>query len=144
MITGDVETISVLATGGAWHDDQRDCVSGSGPYCESAYVHDGEAYVTCLFPLALAQFCELKPDQWQACVTDEAAETHYYRSLEAELQVQAVRIPWGKDSEELWQIFDRVVEAINPREQVVFDITHGFLSCDCPAGRSLPQARQGD
>ena len=84
--------------------------------------------MTCLFPLALAQFCELKPDQWLACVTDEAAETHYYRSLEAELQVQPVRIPWGKDSEELWQIFDRVVEAINPREQVVFDITHGFRS----------------
>ncbi|MCS6840120.1 MAG: TIGR02221 family CRISPR-associated protein, partial [Roseiflexus sp.] len=41
---------------------------------------------------------------------------------------QPVRIPDGRNDLELWEIFQTVIDAIEPEEAVIFDITHGFRS----------------
>lgn len=41
---------------------------------------------------------------------------------------RSIRIAPGHDSEQIWQQFDAVFEALNPGDRVVFDITHAFRS----------------
>jgi len=39
-----------------------------------------------------------------------------------------VDIPDGKDEDELWKIFSIIVDEVQPGDEILFDITHGFRS----------------
>ncbi|RMD73457.1 MAG: TIGR02221 family CRISPR-associated protein, partial [Chloroflexi bacterium] len=84
-------------------------------------------HVAPFFGLALAQYL---PDLDFVVFTTEltAQFYHQYFASAQAASIQAVRIPDGRDDAELWQIFQAVVEIIEPNEAVVFDITHGFRS----------------
>lgn len=101
---------------------------GLGPYHEAAYVYKEKKYITSLFPLALAEFCDPQPEQWIVCVTKESKKTEYFKTLEAQLNAEPFLISWGEDDEQLWEIFNALVELVEPGDQVVFDITHGLRS----------------
>jgi CRISPR-associated DxTHG motif protein len=95
---------------------------------ETCYVFpDGCEHVAPFFGLALAQYL---PDLDFVVFTTEltAQFYHQYFASAQAASIQAVRIPDGRDDAELWQIFQAVVEIIEPNEAVVFDITHGFRS----------------
>lgn len=101
---------------------------GVGPYSEAAYVYRNQPYVASFFPLALAQFCQPRPDRWLICATDEAANTPYYESLKQQLDFTRLPIPLGKNEKELWEIFKIMVSEIEKSDRVIFDITHGLRS----------------
>ncbi|MGB9738771.1 TIGR02221 family CRISPR-associated protein, partial [Chloroflexus sp.] len=77
--------------------------------------------------LALAQHL---PDLDLVVFTTEltAQFYHQYFASAQVASIRAVSIPDGRDDDELWRIFQNVVEVIEPNEAVVFDITHGFRS----------------
>jgi len=88
---------------------------------------------TRFFLQALIASFERVPEKVSVLVTEEAEAKNYHK-LEAALRfsgfpterLQPVRIPYGSTPEELWAIFDQVINLIEPGEEVVFDITHSF------------------
>ncbi|MCS6828363.1 MAG: TIGR02221 family CRISPR-associated protein [Caldilinea sp.] len=104
---------------------------GAAKAYDTAYVlADGREHVAPFFGVALARFI---PDlSMRVFVTEKAKEMHLERFLKLVednvADVQPVDIPDGSNDAELWKIFQAVVDAVEPEEGVVFDITHGFRS----------------
>ncbi|MBD3192926.1 MAG: TIGR02221 family CRISPR-associated protein [Candidatus Heimdallarchaeota archaeon] len=49
--------------------------------------------------------------------------------LDLSVQIKPVKsLPTGKNSDEIWEIFDRIVEVVEEGDEVFFDITHAFRS----------------
>ncbi len=98
---------------------------------DTCYVFpDGREYVAPFFGIALARFI---PDLSMRVFVTEAAYQRYndnfLPAVEGNVKdVQPVRIPDGRNDIELWEIFQTVIDAIDPEEAVIFDITHGFRS----------------
>lgn len=98
---------------------------------ETTYVMpDGKECTAPFFGAALARmYPGLK---LHVFVTHEAAEKYQEQFVELVTgqveEVVPVPIPDGKNEEELWEIFEQVVHTVGEREQVIFDITHGFRS----------------
>ena len=79
----------------------------------------------------MASFHFLRPSSIIVFLT-EAAQHHVFpqfrSSLPPELSVLPVPVPLGANEQELWRIFDCVGNAVQPGEEVAFDITHGLRS----------------
>lgn len=102
--------------------------TGDG-YKTARYVYAGRDEVSNLFPIALYKF--FQPDQMIVFVTKESRARYWkelFRELAGKVTLEPVEIPWGGKPDELWTIFDRVVESVGEGEEVLFDITHGFRS----------------
>lgn len=80
-----------------------------------------------VFPEALRQFCEY--DSMLVCIT-EKAKTVNWPVLEAlqDPRIEAVEIPTGNNTAQMWQIFTIITEHIETGDRVIFDITHGLRS----------------
>lgn len=104
---------------------------GAAKAHETAYVlGDGRTHSAPFFGAALARFV---PDlSMRVFVTEQAKEKHLAEFVELVddyvADVQPVDIPDGRNDEELWTIFQQVVDAVKQDESVIFDITHGFRS----------------
>ncbi len=80
--------------------------------------------------------------------TNEANEPIQVEGLETRLkkllpgaQIAAVDIPEGKTQEEIWDIFQKIIDQLQDGDEVVFDITHGFRSIPLLAIVVLSYAR---
>ena len=104
---------------------------GAGRAFETVYVMpDGREHTAPFFGVALARFY---PDlTMRVFVTEKARETHLAQFQELVedyvAELEPVDIPDGANEEELWALFQTVVDQIEDREPVIFDITHGFRS----------------
>jgi CRISPR-associated DxTHG motif protein len=98
---------------------------------ETTYIlEDGREHTAPFFGAALARFV---PDlSMRVFVTAHAREKHlgHFLTLVEDYvaDVESVAIPDGRNDAELWQIFQTVVDVVETKEPVVFDITHGFRS----------------
>ncbi len=102
--------------------------TGDG-YKAARYSYEGRVVESNLFPLALYEF--FRPERMTVFVTKESRQRYWQElceKLAGKIVPEAVEIPWGGKSDELWTIFDRVVESVDEGEEVLFDITHGFRS----------------
>ncbi|MCS7158706.1 MAG: TIGR02221 family CRISPR-associated protein, partial [Blastocatellia bacterium] len=102
---------------------------GLGKYETAQYGYAGRIVESNLFPVALYEF--FQPDQMIVFVTEQSRARYWdelCQKLAGKIEPEPVEIPWGSDPDELWTIFDRVVERVSEREEVLFDITHGFRS----------------
>jgi CRISPR-associated Csx2 family protein len=91
---------------------------------------DEKTYDGYVFPEALRQFCG--PDKYDSmlvCVTEKAKAANW-SVLEAleDPKIQAVDIPTGNNTAEMWQIFTIITGHIEAEDRVIFDITHGLRS----------------
>lgn len=104
---------------------------GAGDAKKTTYVlPDGREHTAPFCGVALSRFF---PDsQMRVFVTPQAREKHLPRFLELVedyvADVIPVDIQGDRDADQLWEIFDKVVENVNPGESLVFDVTHGFRS----------------
>ena len=99
---------------------------GTGSYEPTNYVWGERAYQTSLFVTAVAAWV---PGATVKAVSTELAWERQGGALLAAIpSVERVPIPDGANEDELWQIFNVLVEAIPAGETVIFDITHGFRS----------------
>ena len=80
-----------------------------------------------VFSEALRQFCDY--DSMLVCVTEKAKAVNW-PVLEAlnDPRIQAVDIPTGNDTAQMWQIFTIITGHIETGDRVIFDITHGLRS----------------
>ncbi len=53
---------------------------------------------------------------------------HRLCNLNLDCKIENVMIPDGESTEEIWDIFQRVFEKIEEKDELIFDITHGFRS----------------
>ena len=91
---------------------------------------DGREHVAPYFGVALARFSP--GADMKVFVTEKAREMHWdsFQRLAEDYvdSLEAVEIPDGADENELWSLFQTVVDAVDEQEEVIFDITHGYRS----------------
>ena len=107
---------------------------GAAEAHETTYIMpDGREHAAPYFGVALARFYQGQDlDYMKVLVTDKARKKNwddFRRQAEDHVDVlEAVDIPDGADENELWSLFQTVIDAVDEREEVIFDITHGFRS----------------
>lgn len=103
---------------------------GTGDYTETTYFFgEQRADKTCYVAKALCQLFEI--DRIILLLTEEARAKHWGRlqeSLPPQVEKVAKAIPEGKTEAETWEIFDVLVDGIEPNSRLLFDITHAFRS----------------
>lgn len=104
---------------------------GAAEAHETTYIMpDGREHAAPYFGVALARFSP--GADMKVFVTDKARAMHWdsFQRLAEDYvdNLEAVEIPDGADKDELWSLFQKVVDAVDEREEVVFDITHGYRS----------------
>lgn len=102
---------------------------GTGNYRETTYFWNEQEHTSKYAPSASCRF--LKPNHLVVFCTEEAHEQvfpDFSNTLPPELTVETQPIPLGKNEQELWQLFSRVMSVVQPEETVAFDITHGLRS----------------
>jgi CRISPR-associated DxTHG motif protein len=98
---------------------------------DTRYVFpDGSEHEAPFFGIALARFI---PNLSMCVFVTKDAHRFYEETFLPGVKdyvkdAQSVPIPDGRNDRELWEIFQTVVDAIDPKEAVIFDITHGFRS----------------
>lgn len=104
---------------------------GTSGYQETTYVHQGQSCQTRFFPVAL--YALFAPDELVLFTTEQAREKHL-DALAGELddhegwKWSTTLIPEGKSEEEIWRLFDVLVEQVHEGEEVLLDLTHGYRS----------------
>lgn len=98
---------------------------------ETTYVmQDGREFTAPFCGVALIHLLDI--EDVRVFVTREAREqalpVFQERTQAAGVQVVPVDIPGDATQEDLWRIFKAVVESVEEKESVIFDITHGFRS----------------
>jgi len=124
-------------------------VLGNGKYNECCYYIDNpldKATKSYYIQYALLELLERRgvvPDQIVVFTTKEAHESNWLKNNKneeepglAELltqfgkrtgtQVKNVMIPTGRDENELWEIFNTIVDNIDQEDEILLDITHSF------------------
>lgn len=91
------------------------------------YSWQGQTYEGEVFAEALRQFVAF--DRMLVFTTAEAHQSAW-PALEklGDARIEEVPIPIGKDNEEIWRIFDCIIDRVDFGETVTFDITHGLRS----------------
>lgn len=94
---------------------------------KTTYSFEGKNYDGEVFAEALHQFCNY--DSMLVCVTSEAKKKTFpiLEKLEDE-RIQAIDIPTGETTEQMWETFKIITEEVNENDHVIFDITHGLRS----------------
>ena len=91
------------------------------------YAYQGQVYHGRSFPEALCGF--LPFDRLHVFVTPMAREKTLPTLLQlGDPRLAVVDIPDGRDSAEMWDIFDKLVGVVDDGDTLIFDITHAFRS----------------
>lgn len=103
---------------------------GTGNYGETTYSFENNAFRTRFVAHALASFTQ--PNEICLIATSEAW-TQHGDTLTQELSCsklpapELVRVPTGGEPQQLWQMFESIVDVIRSSEYpILLDITHGF------------------
>jgi CRISPR-associated DxTHG motif protein len=103
---------------------------GTGRYEPVIYRWGEREHSTRFFSDALVEW--LQPETTCVMLTKVARQHSNWQELEPLLrgrtEVREVHIPDGESEQELWQIFQRITEVVEPNDELVFDITHAFRS----------------
>lgn len=93
----------------------------------TAYEYEGETYTGHAFAEALRQFADF--DEMLVFTTEAAAETTWpVIAALADPRIRKVDIPDGRDTAELWHLFEALTREVAHSDTVIFDITHGLRS----------------
>lgn len=126
---------------------------GTSEYKTVNYAIDGLIYSTPFIQEALIRHiiedskAEMEIELVLFC-TDQAEDKNY-RKLAARLEhykdrfsLSSQRVPFGKNEDEIWEIFDQMAESIEDHDEIFLDITHGFRSLPLMATAIVDYADQ--
>lgn len=99
---------------------------GTGNYFCTTYIWEEREEKTQYVAAALAKF--FAAETVQVFLTTEAREKHWESFRKAVPHAKDISIPSGQIEDELWQIFEAVVDSVQPGEEVILDVTHSFRS----------------
>lgn len=101
-------------------------IIGTGNYQPTRYTFNGKCASASIYvQAALKELFE--PDSIVVLMTAEAKEKHGY-GLAKHITYTELPIPTGKTEDELWQLFQLVIDAVDENEELILDVTHGFRS----------------
>lgn len=94
---------------------------------ETRYKYNQQIYTGRVFPEALRQFVDY--DEMLVFLTEEARE-NAWKVLDAlgDARIRPVSIEKGETVQEMWGWFDKILQHVEARDSVIFDITHGLRS----------------
>ncbi|MBI1240427.1 TIGR02221 family CRISPR-associated protein [Umezakia ovalisporum] len=94
---------------------------------KTTYSFEGKNYDGEVFAEALRKFCDY--ESMLVCVTSEAQKKTFpiLEKLE-DKRIEAVEIPNGETTEQMWETFKKITEKVDENDHVIFDITHGLRS----------------
>lgn len=99
---------------------------GTADYKETEYFFpDGKKITTPYFPFAANQV--YNPDGHYIFMTDDAKLKHYHK-LSDIMKFNEVNIPFGKNEDEFWEIFDDLIQCVEEKDELIIDFTYGFRS----------------
>jgi CRISPR-associated DxTHG motif protein len=105
-------------------------VLGTGKYEPVTYRWNDHTYETSFVQEAFVYW--LKPEVTCVLLTEKARAENWGKlcdKLKRHTQtVEEIKIPDGKSEEELWEIFEKISDAVCEGDQIAFDITHGYRS----------------
>jgi len=133
---------------------------GNGLYSECVYEFHGKRCATSFVQVALAQIFEAE----EVCVfvtqREQGSRSRNWdgnqikdsqpfliKGLAAQaselphIRFRAVDIPDGRSMDELWKIFDRLLDCIDDGDEIIFDVTHSFRSIPIMALASIQYVR---
>jgi CRISPR-associated DxTHG motif protein len=99
---------------------------GTGSYSDTTYVWEEKEESTKYVAAALAKFFNVQTVQ--AFLTTEARDTHWEDFRKAIPNARDISIRSGQSEDELWNIFEAVVQSVEPGEAIILDVTHSFRS----------------
>jgi len=99
---------------------------GTGNLKETTYCLRERTKRTAFIQEAL---CDFYPVDSAILFTTRDAKQKNYPAISALVpDARAVHIPEGQNEAELWEIFTLVEKQVEPGDEIIFDITHGFRS----------------
>lgn len=103
-------------------------ITSLGTYCsgkKAKYQFNDNTYEGYFFANVLLQFESF--DKMYVLVTEEARKTTWpYVEREDDSCIEAVGIPEGNTTEELWSLFQILLDNVDDGDELIFDITHGL------------------
>ena len=102
---------------------------GVARYETTCYIWQDQDCTTRFSLVASTHF--LNPDTLILFLTEEAQQEHWAEirsAIPASVEIIPVQVPHGQNETELWSIFAQIGGAVQPGEEVAFDITNGFRS----------------
>lgn len=99
---------------------------GTTSYFSTTYVWETQEKTTEYVAAALAEFFAV--ETVQTFLTTEARAKHWHVFKNTVLNAKDIPIPSGQTEDELWQIFEAVVNSVEPGEEIILDVTHSFRS----------------
>ncbi len=98
---------------------------GTRDYSETTYVLGDRKHTSAFFTAALPAFFEV--DRLLVAMTEEARDKHATALADA-CTYERLLVPSGRNESEIWDIFERLVEAVPENASLILDVTHGFRS----------------
>jgi len=117
---------------------------GAGSYNETTYTLGEEKRVSCYSPAAAAHL--LHVTSVTAFLTDEAEAIHregLEQALPDGCQLKCVHIPYGRNENEFWEIFQALSQHASDDGDQAWDVTHGFRSLPLLSMLTLTFLRSG-
>lgn len=99
---------------------------GTNNYFSTTYVWETQEKKTEYVTVALAEFFAV--ETVQVFLTTEARVKHWEAFQQAVPQAKDIDIPSGQSEDELWRIFEAVVNSVESGETIILDVTHSFRS----------------
>lgn len=131
---------------------------GTGPYTETTYAHNDKNkgnYTSKYIQEALIKtLCK----DWQAgdkCViflTNEARKKHWYNETDENsrlkclldsmgIETLGVSIPTARNEEEIWEMFNIIINKLDENDEIIYDITHSLRYIPTTAAMILDYAK---
>lgn len=107
---------------------------GLGKYEVTIYTYAGKEKETCYVVEALAEFFpevnEVLVVLTPSVENPPPGRERHWDEVQRRLsdKVKPLGIPESHSEQALWDIFNRLMEAVQPEDEVIFDITHSFRS----------------
>ncbi|RMF43859.1 MAG: TIGR02221 family CRISPR-associated protein [Deltaproteobacteria bacterium] len=98
---------------------------GTGNYQATTYVLGDRRCTTRYFCSAMAEL--FQPDRLCVVMTEEARDKHA-DALGRVCSFEPLLVPSGRNETEIWDLFERLVEAVPENTSLILDVTHGFRS----------------
>ncbi|WP_017295915.1 TIGR02221 family CRISPR-associated protein [Geminocystis herdmanii] len=102
---------------------------GTGKYELTSYTWQDQQYETEYVIEAIASFMKVK--EIKVFTTKEATKAHgeqLRNKINNKFKLSYIEIPSGTEEDDLWKLFDKVVESVEKDSEIIFDITHAFRS----------------
>ncbi len=97
---------------------------GTGEYKETSYFYGDTVIKTRYIQEALMRI--FKPSEVVLFVTEDAYKKHGEHLKEALKHVKFVSIPIPKKQEDIWVLFEAIINSIEDEDEFILDITHAF------------------